>query len=101
MNETTNPNHYNQYSIQPIEYIIANNLTYIEGNIIKYVSRYKLKNGIDDLKKAQVYLQWLIDLTENKEIKLEKQVKEKIPLPITLKEYQDYLISKRNNKNGL
>lgn len=34
---------------------------YLKGNIIKYVARYRLKNGLEDLQKAQVYLNWLIE----------------------------------------
>lgn len=59
--DAINPQHYNQYSIQPLDYIEANGLDFCEGNVIKYVSRYKQKNGLEDLKKAQVYLQKLID----------------------------------------
>lgn len=53
------PDHY-KLPIQPLEYIVANNLDFLEGNIIKYVSRYKAKNGVDDLRKALDYLQHLI-----------------------------------------
>lgn len=52
--------HY-QKAIQPWDYIIANNLGYLEGNIIKYVSRYKEKNGKQDLEKAKHYLDKLIE----------------------------------------
>jgi hypothetical protein len=55
--------HY-QMAIQPIDYITKNHLGYIEGNIIKYVTRYKSKNGIEDLKKAQHYLEMLIEEEE-------------------------------------
>jgi hypothetical protein len=55
--------HY-QKSIQPWDYIIANKLGYLEGNIVKYVSRWKDKGGVQDLKKAQHYLQKLIEVTE-------------------------------------
>lgn len=58
-------NHYKDKAIQPVEYIHANNIGYFEGNIIKYVTRWKDKNGIQDLKKAIHYLELLIDL-ENK-----------------------------------
>jgi hypothetical protein len=51
--------HY-QTNIPPIEYIESNNLNFIEGNIIKYVSRYKAKNGLEDLQKAKWYLDRLI-----------------------------------------
>ena len=58
--------HYATKSIQPWDYIIANDLGYLEGNIIKYVSRWKDKGGVEDLKKAQHYLQKLIE-THDKE----------------------------------
>lgn len=54
------PNHYTKGSIEPIEFIKANNLGFLEGNIIKYITRYKYKNGIEDLKKAEFYLKQLI-----------------------------------------
>lgn len=59
-NEITSPQHYAQGSIQPIDYIIANNLDFCAGNVVKYVTRYKYKNGIADLKKAQFYIERLI-----------------------------------------
>jgi hypothetical protein len=55
--------HYQKLKIQPLDYIQANNLGFIEGNIIKYVTRYKDKNGVEDLKKAQHYLNYLIETT--------------------------------------
>ena len=55
--------HY-RTEIQPWDFIVANDLGYLEGNIIKYVSRYKKKGGMADLLKAQHYLQKLIETTE-------------------------------------
>lgn len=55
--------HY-QTPIQPWDYILANSLGFLEGNIIKYVTRYKAKNGVEDLKKARHYLDKLIEVTE-------------------------------------
>ena len=52
--------HYSKYKIQPTEFIHANNVPFIEGNIIKYVLRHKDKNGIEDLKKAKHYIDLLI-----------------------------------------
>lgn len=52
--------HY-QKAIQPWDYIIANNMGYLEGNIIKYISRYKDKNKMQDLLKAKHYLEKLIE----------------------------------------
>ena len=57
--------HYAVKAIQPWDFIIANNLGYLEGNIVKYVSRWKDKGGIEDLKKAQHYLQKLIEVAGN------------------------------------
>jgi len=54
-------NHYKDSTIQPIEYIMANNLNFLEGNIVKYVSRYKKKNGLEDLMKLKQYVEFLID----------------------------------------
>ena len=56
--------HYAVKTIQPWDYIIANDLGYLEGNVVKYVSRWKDKGGIEDLKKAQHYLKKLIEVTE-------------------------------------
>jgi len=56
--------HYKDKAIQPWDYIVSNNMGYLEGNIIKYVSRWKDKGGVADLKKAQHYLQKLIEVSE-------------------------------------
>lgn len=56
--------HY-KTTIQPIEYILANNLGFIEGNVIKYITRYKDKNGAEDIKKAIHYLEILLQEIEN------------------------------------
>lgn len=57
-------NHYSKYAIQPAEYIIKNKLNFCEGNVIKYVTRYKDKNGVEDLRKARHYLDILISELE-------------------------------------
>ena len=54
-------NHYKSFKIQPVEFIHINGLGYIAGNIIKYVCRYKSKNGIEDLRKARHYIDMLIE----------------------------------------
>lgn len=48
--------------IQPIEFIQSNGLSFIEGNIIKYVSRWRDKGGLKDLEKAKHYLELLMEL---------------------------------------
>jgi hypothetical protein len=54
--------HYAEMAIQPIEFITANNLSFLEGNIIKYVCRHKNKNGADDIKKAIHYCELLLQM---------------------------------------
>jgi hypothetical protein len=49
-------------SIQPWDYILSHGLGYLEGNIIKYVTRYRKKNGVQDLQKALHYLEKLIEV---------------------------------------
>lgn len=58
--------HYKDMAIQPTEYIYWNNIGFVEGQVIKYVSRWKNKNGIADLKKALHSLTQLIELEESK-----------------------------------
>tara|TARA_R110000803_G_C11930163_1_gene315349 strand:+ start:448 stop:669 length:222 start_codon:yes stop_codon:yes gene_type:complete len=53
--------HYKDFKIQPIDFIYINEIPYIEGNVIKYVTRWKNKNGVEDLKKARHYLDILIE----------------------------------------
>ena len=53
-------NHYNKYEIQPIDFIMANNLDWCEANAVKYITRWKDKNGVEDLRKAIHYLEILI-----------------------------------------
>jgi len=55
------PDYYRKGGIQPIEYITSNDLSFIEGNVIKYVTRWKNKNGLEDLTKARHYLDLLIE----------------------------------------
>lgn len=53
--------HYRQASIQPWDYIAAQGLDFFEGNIVKYVTRWRAKGGVDDLRKARHYLDKLIE----------------------------------------
>jgi hypothetical protein len=55
-------NHYKDKGIQPIVYIHANDLGFCEGNVIKYVTRHKEKNGAADIRKAIHYLELLLEL---------------------------------------
>lgn len=67
-NDQVGGDHYKSLKIQPTEFIHANNIPFIEGNIIKYVIRHRSKNGIEDLKKAKHYIDLLIQFEyESKE----------------------------------
>lgn len=57
--------HYKKLKIQPMEYSMANNLNACQHTIIKYVTRYKDKNGIEDLKKARHTIDMLIEMESN------------------------------------
>lgn len=63
------PKHYNQYSIEPIDVIESWELNYNEGNVVKYMNRYKHKNGLEDLKKCRFYINRIIDNYENNSVK--------------------------------
>lgn len=54
--------HYKSMRIQPVEFIHANNIPYLEGNVIKYVARWRTKGGVADLEKAKHYIDLLIEL---------------------------------------
>lgn len=58
--------HYKKLAIQPIEYIHRNNIPYMEGNVIKYVTRWRSKGGVADLEKARHYIDMLIELEKKK-----------------------------------
>ena len=61
-----NPPHYGEdFHSDCISYCLNNDIGFLEGNIIKYVTRWKKKNGVEDLKKAQEYLRRLIERNEH------------------------------------
>ena len=61
--DNISPNYYKE-GIQVTDFILSYNMEWCEGNIIKYVTRYKAKNGLEDLKKAKWYLEKLIEKLE-------------------------------------
>ena len=66
LREQVGGDHYSKLAIQPVTYINANGLSYLQGNVIKYVTRYKDKNGLQDLEKAKHYIDLLIELEDKK-----------------------------------
>ena len=64
LNTQVGGDHYKKLKIQPVEYIYANGIGYFEGNVIKYVTRWRDKNGVADLLKARHYIDLLLELEE-------------------------------------
>ena len=60
LNRQEGGDHYKKLKIQPVEYIVANKIGFIEGSVIKYVTRHKEKHGKADLRKAIHFLELLI-----------------------------------------
>jgi hypothetical protein len=60
MTDAIDPHHYNSKGVQPIEYIMANQLDFCEGAVIKYVTRHKEKNGAEDIKKAIKFCEFIL-----------------------------------------
>lgn len=56
------PGHYKDKPIQVWDYVVSNNLGYLEGNVIKYISRWRGKGGVDDLRKAKHHIEKLIEI---------------------------------------
>jgi len=77
VDNVNHPKHYTKGKIEPIDFINANNLDYLEGNIVKYIARYKYKGGVEDLKKAEFYLRMLIQREkEEKKRKFNERVRQ-------------------------
>ena len=62
LNTQVQGTHYKGMGIQPIEYILANNLTYIEGCIVKYISRHRDKGKEQDIRKIIHYCELMLEL---------------------------------------
>ena len=54
--------HYKDCVIQPVDYILKNNLDFLEGNVVKYITRHKTKNGIEDIRKVIHYAELILEL---------------------------------------
>ena len=65
--EQVGGDHYKNKKFQPIEFILGNDIPFCEGNVIKYICRWKEKGGLKDLRKARQYIQFLIDKEEEEE----------------------------------
>ena len=56
-----NPSRYTKGKIECWDYIIDQNMNFLEGCVVKYITRYKEKNGIEDLEKAKIFIDKIID----------------------------------------
>ena len=54
--DNINPDHYGNSGIDVIDFCQANNLDFMQGNVIKYITRYRKKNGLEDVRKAVEYI---------------------------------------------
>lgn len=70
LNEQIDGKHYSDLKIQPISYIHENNLDYLQGNVIKYITRHKTKNGEVDILKAIHYCMLILELQYGKSQKM-------------------------------
>ncbi len=61
LKEQVGGSHYRKFKIQPIEYIQANGLSFLAGNVCKYITRYKDKGGLEDIKKVIHYCQLIAE----------------------------------------
>ena len=66
LNSQVGGSHYKDMLLQPIELIVALRCSFIQGCIIKYISRYKVKNGAEDIKKCIHYAQLAIQLGDKR-----------------------------------
>ena len=65
LNKQVGGDHYKKFPIQPIEFIVKNNIPYREANAIKYVCRHRSKHGAEDIKKAIHYLEMILEEYES------------------------------------
>lgn len=59
--------HYKDLAIQPVEYAYKNKLDFFQGNVVKYITRFRDKNGLEDLKKAKHFIDLLIQFEYGEE----------------------------------
>jgi hypothetical protein len=73
LNKQVGGTNYKDFAIQPVEFIQKNGLGFCEGNAIKYLCRWRAKNGVEDLQKAIHYIELLIQMENKRDFKQESQ----------------------------
>ena len=66
-NKQVGGSHYKDCVIQPIDYIVENNLDFLEGNVVKYITRHRTKGGIEDIRKVIHYAELILEKKYGKE----------------------------------
>lgn len=74
----TGPGHYKDKPMQPWDFIVSNDLGYLEGNIVKYITRWKQKGGVENLRKAKHYIEKLIEVALNSDITTPQQASDSV-----------------------
>jgi hypothetical protein len=69
--------HYKKMAIQPVEFIVKNNIPFLEASAIKYICRHKDKGGLADIEKAMHFLEMIIEYNYTKEDKMACKGKKK------------------------
>ena len=64
--QVEHPDHYNKGNIEVWDFIADQDLDFFEGNIVKYICRWKTKNGMKDLLKVKEYIEKYIEINESK-----------------------------------
>ena len=62
LDKQTGGTHYKGLAIQPIEYAFKNHLDPCQFSVVKYITRFRDKNGLEDLKKAKDFIDMLIEM---------------------------------------
>jgi len=66
-NRVFRPSHYSKWTMEPMTFLALNNVSFLEGCVIKYVMRWRDKNGIEDLQKARRVIDMMIEMEENRQ----------------------------------
>jgi len=64
LNRQIGGQHYKDNAVQPLEYVVENGLGFCEANVVKYTTRYRHKNGIEDLRKVEHYIQLHFEMVD-------------------------------------
>ena len=82
--------HYKGFAIDPARFCIENGLGFAEGSAVKYVCRWKLKGGLEDLRKAKHYIEMLLESNEPEPIKEDVKKLPKVIPEQTEEKYPSY-----------